>query len=133
MTLADFKTGRPPAEDVPLPEAEAAQIALYARLVARIYPGRRVVPMLVWTSGAVIRVLDEAAMEAPSSAPASRTEAAVGTPRAIDSGMTDFPSGHAPAPGALTGRRAMANSHLDRAGQNPPAAAGVLSGSEFER
>jgi ATP-dependent helicase/nuclease subunit A len=64
VTLADFKTGRPPAEDAPLPEAEAAQLALYARLVARIYPGRRVVPMLVWTSGAIIRTLDEAAVEA---------------------------------------------------------------------
>ncbi len=32
-------------------EAEASQIALYARLLARIYPTKRVVPMLVWTSG----------------------------------------------------------------------------------
>ena len=60
VTLADFKTGRPPAEDAALPEAEAAQIALYAHLVGRIYPGKRIVPMLVWASGPVIRALTEA-------------------------------------------------------------------------
>ena len=59
VILADFKTGRPPGEDTSLPEAEAAQIALYARLLTRIYPGRRIVPMLVWTSGPVIRTLTE--------------------------------------------------------------------------
>jgi hypothetical protein len=35
--------------------------------------------------------------------------------------------------GALTGRMGMANSRLDRAGEDPPAAAGILSGSECER
>lgn len=64
VTLADFKTGRPPADDAPLPEEEASQIALYARLLARIYPGKRIVPMLVWTSGPAIRILDEAVLEA---------------------------------------------------------------------
>ncbi|MET0367606.1 MAG: PD-(D/E)XK nuclease family protein, partial [Methylobacterium sp.] len=64
VTLADFKTGRPPAEDAPLPEMEASQIALYARLLARIYPGKRILPMLVWTSGPVIRELDDATVEA---------------------------------------------------------------------
>ena len=60
VTLADFKTGRPPAEGAPPPEAEAVQIALYASLLTRIYPGRRIVPMLVWTSGPAIRILTEA-------------------------------------------------------------------------
>ncbi|MBE7197304.1 MAG: double-strand break repair helicase AddA [Parafilimonas terrae] len=64
VTLADFKTGRPPAEDAPLPEEDAAQIALYARLLRRIYPGRRIAPMLVWTSGPVIRPLTDAMIEA---------------------------------------------------------------------
>ncbi len=59
VTLGDFKTGRPPDDGAPLPESEAAQIALYARLLAKIYPGRRIVPMLVWTSGPVIRTLSE--------------------------------------------------------------------------
>jgi ATP-dependent helicase/nuclease subunit A len=56
--VADFKTGRPPAEGGALPRAEAGQIALYAALLAEIYPDHRVVPMLVWTSGPVIRRLD---------------------------------------------------------------------------
>ncbi|WP_375463447.1 PD-(D/E)XK nuclease family protein, partial [uncultured Methylobacterium sp.] len=58
--LADFKTGRPPAEGAPPPGPETAQVALYARLLGRIYPGHRVRPMLVWTSGPVIRTLSEA-------------------------------------------------------------------------
>jgi ATP-dependent helicase/nuclease subunit A len=60
VLIADFKTGRPPQDDAPLPEAASSQIALYATLLARIYPGRRVVPMLVWTSGPVIRRLGDA-------------------------------------------------------------------------
>ncbi|MGU3467532.1 PD-(D/E)XK nuclease family protein, partial [Methylobacterium sp. C33D] len=55
--LTDFKTGRPPEPGAPLPEAEAGQIALYARLLAQIYPGRTIRPVLVWTSGPVIRAL----------------------------------------------------------------------------
>jgi ATP-dependent helicase/nuclease subunit A len=58
MRIADFKTGRPPDEDAPLPPAEAGQIALYARLLGQIYPGRTIRPMLIWTSGPVIRPLD---------------------------------------------------------------------------
>ena len=37
VLIADFKTGRPPADDAPLPESAASQIALYATLLARIY------------------------------------------------------------------------------------------------
>ena len=64
VVVADFKTGRAPAEDAPLPEAETRQIALYAALLAQIFPGRRIVPMLVWTSGPTLRHLsaDEQAM-----------------------------------------------------------------------
>ncbi|MEG9526634.1 MAG: double-strand break repair helicase AddA, partial [Hyphomicrobiales bacterium] len=58
VRIADFKTGRPPDEDAPLPPAEAGQIALYARLLGQIYPGRTIRPMLIWTSGPVIRPLD---------------------------------------------------------------------------
>ncbi len=57
VRIADFKTGRPPNDDEPLPAAEAGQIALYARLLAEIYPGRTIRPMLIWTSGPVIRAL----------------------------------------------------------------------------
>jgi ATP-dependent helicase/nuclease subunit A len=58
VRIADFKTGRPPDPDTPLPPAEAGQIALYARLLNQIYPGHTIRPMLVWTSGPVIRVLE---------------------------------------------------------------------------
>ena len=62
--VCDFKTGRPPADDAPLPTAESAQIALYAALLARIYPGRRVVATLVWTAGPVVRRLTDAEIDA---------------------------------------------------------------------
>ena len=57
VLVCDFKTGRPPAADAPLPANEAAQIALYATLLGTIYPDRAIVPMLVWTSGPVLRRL----------------------------------------------------------------------------
>ena len=56
--IADFKTGRPPAPEAPVPAGHAAQVALYAALLARIHPGRRIVPLLVWTAGPAIRRLD---------------------------------------------------------------------------
>ncbi|GJD93771.1 double-strand break repair helicase AddA [Methylobacterium iners] len=56
--VAEFKTGRPPAMGTPLPQGEAAQIALYATLLGQIYPGRRIAPVLIWTCGPVIRRLD---------------------------------------------------------------------------
>ncbi len=62
VTLCDFKTGRPPEEGAPIPEREAAQVALYARLAAAVWPGKRITSLLVWTSGPVVRRLDGAAM-----------------------------------------------------------------------
>ncbi|MBB3900617.1 double-strand break repair helicase AddA [Methylobacterium brachythecii] len=64
VLVCDFKTGRPPTEDAPLPASEAAQIALYAALLEKIYPGHQIVPMLVWTSGPVLRRLDRAECDA---------------------------------------------------------------------
>ena len=55
VTLCDFKTGRPPADGAPLPEREAAQVALYARLAAAIWPDHAITALLVWTSGPVVR------------------------------------------------------------------------------
>ncbi len=60
IRIADFKTGRPPPEDAPLPPTEAGQIALYAHLLGEIYPDRTIRPMLIWTSGPVIRTLSAA-------------------------------------------------------------------------
>ena len=55
--LVDFKTGRPPRDGAPAPRGQAAQVALYARLLATIYPDRPVIPLLVWTAGPVVRRL----------------------------------------------------------------------------
>jgi ATP-dependent helicase/nuclease subunit A len=50
IVIADFKTGapRPLAE---APQAYLAQLGLYARAAARLWPGRAVRTLLVWTSG----------------------------------------------------------------------------------
>ena len=64
VLVCDFKTGRPPAEGAPVPQMDAAQIGLYAALAARIYPDKQIVPMLVWTSGPVVRRLDPAEIAA---------------------------------------------------------------------
>ncbi len=64
VRIADFKTGRPPGEGEPLPPFDAGQIALYARVLAQVYPGRTVRAMLVWTSGPVIRTLTAAEQDA---------------------------------------------------------------------
>ncbi|MGY2051197.1 double-strand break repair helicase AddA [Methylobacterium sp. JK268] len=58
--LCDFKTGRPPEAGAPTPVGMAAQVALYAALLARIHPERTVIPLLVWTAGPVIRRLSGA-------------------------------------------------------------------------
>ncbi|GJD47633.1 RecBCD enzyme subunit RecB [Methylobacterium crusticola] len=62
--LVDFKTGRPPAPGAPVPAGQAGQVALYARLLAAIYPGRALHPLLVWTAGPVVRRLAAAECEA---------------------------------------------------------------------
>lgn len=59
ITVADFKTSRPPSSSAGIPADEAAQIALYVALLRDIYPGRTITAMLVWTSGPVIRRLGE--------------------------------------------------------------------------
>ena len=60
VRLAGFRTGRPPIDGEPPAAADTAEVALGARLLARIYPDRRIVAMLIWTAGPVIRILDEA-------------------------------------------------------------------------
>jgi ATP-dependent helicase/nuclease subunit A len=53
--IADFKTGAPVD---PVPAAFVAQLALYERVVAPLYPGKRLRVLLVWTSGPSIVELD---------------------------------------------------------------------------
>jgi ATP-dependent helicase/nuclease subunit A len=62
VLLADFKTGAPPASSAP--EAYVTQLALYAALLAGLYPEKTVRAFLVWSSGPVIRELEAAAMAA---------------------------------------------------------------------
>lgn len=62
--LVDFKTGRPPAPGAPTPRGQAAQVALYGRLLATIYPDRPLYPLLVWTAGPIVRRLTPAECDA---------------------------------------------------------------------
>ncbi len=63
VLIVDFKTGRH-MPDAPgdVPEVYVAQMALYRRLLARIYPGRAVEAALVWTAGPRLIVLPEDVM-----------------------------------------------------------------------
>ncbi len=58
VLFCDFKTGaRPPAHADALPESHVAQVAVYAALLERAFPGRTVEALLVYTAGArVFRV-----------------------------------------------------------------------------
>ena len=67
VVLADFKTGAPPRDGKP-PRAALAQVAIYAALLGRIYPGHGLRALLVWPEGLVIQdlaphVLEEALQE----------------------------------------------------------------------
>jgi ATP-dependent helicase/nuclease subunit A len=65
VLLADFKTAaRPPASVGALPVTALAQIALYARLARPLFPGRRIVPLLIYTAGPRVFAPDEAALAA---------------------------------------------------------------------
>jgi ATP-dependent helicase/nuclease subunit A len=55
--LADFKTGQPPSGEVS--DDHAAQLALYAALLGRLYPGRPVRAVLVFSQGPVVREVPE--------------------------------------------------------------------------
>lgn len=64
VLVADFKTtARPPKAGQPPPASYVAQLALYRRLLAEIYPGRRIRTFLIWTSGPVIHELLEPELE----------------------------------------------------------------------
>ncbi|MDR6954021.1 ATP-dependent helicase/nuclease subunit A [Ancylobacter sp. 3268] len=52
VIVADFKTDRRVPSDLSTaPRAHVEQIALYARLLARLYPGHRIEPLIVYTAG----------------------------------------------------------------------------------
>ncbi|GAB4069406.1 double-strand break repair helicase AddA [Ancylobacter sonchi] len=61
VLVADFKTDRRvPGSLAALPRAHVDQIAAYAGLLARLYPGRRIEPLLVYTAGPRVWALAEA-------------------------------------------------------------------------
>ncbi|MBB3773506.1 ATP-dependent helicase/nuclease subunit A [Angulomicrobium tetraedrale] len=63
ITLADFKTDRHvPARVADLPAAHLRQVALYARLLGRLYPDREIRALLVYTAGPRVLPLDAGAL-----------------------------------------------------------------------
>ncbi|MBX3530549.1 MAG: double-strand break repair helicase AddA [Rhizobiaceae bacterium] len=62
VTVVDFKTGRPP-EGAP-PQSHVAQMALYAKLLRKIYEGRQVEAALVYTAGPLMLPLSAATLDA---------------------------------------------------------------------
>jgi ATP-dependent helicase/nuclease subunit A len=63
VVVLDYKTNRPaPAGPAEVPAEHLVQLALYRELVTRIYPGRRVEAMLLYTHAPRLIRLDEAAM-----------------------------------------------------------------------
>ena len=77
VLVVDFKTNRPPPEDVKdVAPAYLAQMAAYRALLQVLYPGRQVTCALIWTDGARLMELPDAAMDAAL--------AMAGQPRALD-------------------------------------------------
>ncbi len=64
VTIVDFKSGRiPPDGPGDVPAAYLAQMAAYRAVLRRIYPGRRIDLLLVWTDGPVAVTLDSASLD----------------------------------------------------------------------
>jgi ATP-dependent helicase/nuclease subunit A len=63
--IADYKTSAaPPAPGADMPEPYVAQLAVYAALVAELFPGRAVRALLVWTRGPVVTEIPAARLAA---------------------------------------------------------------------
>lgn len=64
VLIADFKTDRHvPRVASAMPPAHIRQVALYARLIAKLFPGKPVRALLVYTAGPLVHALDGAALE----------------------------------------------------------------------
>ena len=68
VTVADFKTGRPPAKDAAPPGNYLQQLAVYRDVLARIYPNRAMRCLLVWTESAEIHEIPAETLDTASSA-----------------------------------------------------------------
>ncbi|MGI9168921.1 MAG: PD-(D/E)XK nuclease family protein, partial [Caulobacteraceae bacterium] len=76
VLVVDFKTNRPaPARIEDAEPAYILQMALYAALLAEIYPGRKIEAALVWTDGPALMAVPEAAMAAALGTLADETKA----------------------------------------------------------
>ncbi len=65
VEIADYKTNRDFSSDARgAPQAYVLQLALYRALLRRIYPGRRVRCMLIWTRACLVTPIDDDAMDA---------------------------------------------------------------------
>ncbi len=65
VRVIDFKTGRGvPATLDAIPPYHVRQMAAYAAALAVIFPGRRINSALLYTSGPVLHVLDDARLDA---------------------------------------------------------------------
>lgn len=62
VTLIDFKTGRPPANQNSIPENHVLQLALYRQLIAPLFAGHQIKAALVYTSGPKLVILEDALM-----------------------------------------------------------------------
>jgi len=63
VLVADFKTGTPPPASAPAPENYLFQLALYRRALLRIYPGKAMRTLLVWTAGPAIQEVPAAVLD----------------------------------------------------------------------
>ncbi len=66
VIIADFKTGMPSADTANAPLNYVRQLALYGDVLARVYPGKAMRALLVWTAGTAgpaIHKIEDAALK----------------------------------------------------------------------
>lgn len=63
VIVADFKTGRPPADPERIPDPILDQMAVYRALLGKVYPGRPVRAVIVWTALPRLVSIPDAALD----------------------------------------------------------------------
>jgi ATP-dependent helicase/nuclease subunit A len=69
VLIADFKTGKPPNTGQNAPANYIRQLAIYKRVLARIYPNRAMRALLVWTETSTIQEIAPEHLEAALRSP----------------------------------------------------------------
>ena len=72
ITIADYKTGRAaPVQPMGVPVLYLRQMAAYRAVLTKLYPGREIRCLLIWTEGASVTTLSDALLDshAPGAAP----------------------------------------------------------------